>query len=112
MTGSREGAIARAAACFDDGRYLDALRTLVAVPTESQIPGRLPDLRRYCEAVLPPMISGMGFTSRVLENPEAGRGPVLVATRVEDPSLPTVLIYGHGDVVRGLAPQWSNARDP
>ena len=112
MPPSREGAIARAAACFDDGRYLAALRTLVAVPTESQMPERLPDLRRYCEQTLPPMIAGMGFVSRVLDNPEPGAGPILVATRVEDPSLPTVLVYGHGDVVRGLAPQWSNGRDP
>jgi acetylornithine deacetylase/succinyl-diaminopimelate desuccinylase-like protein len=112
MAGSREGAIARAAAGFDDGRYLSALRSLVAVPTESQMPERLPELRRYCAEVLPPLIADMGFEGRVLDNPEPGRGPVLVATRVEDPALPTVLIYGHGDVVRGLAPQWSNGRDP
>ena len=35
MPGSREGAIARAHATYDDGRYLDALRALVAVPTET-----------------------------------------------------------------------------
>ena len=64
MAGSREGAIARATACYDDGRYLAALRTLVAVPTESQMPQRLPDLYRYCGEVLPPMLAGMGFESR------------------------------------------------
>jgi acetylornithine deacetylase/succinyl-diaminopimelate desuccinylase-like protein len=112
MSGSREGAIARAVSCYDDGRYLAALKTLVAVPTESQMPQRLPDLYRYCGEVLPPMLADMGFTSSVLDNPEAGSGPVLLATRTEDPALPTVLIYGHGDVVRGLAPQWSNNRDP
>ncbi|MFC7542310.1 hypothetical protein ACFQU2_26395 [Siccirubricoccus deserti] len=112
MPGSREGAIARAVARYDDGQYLAALRTLVAVPTESQMPQRLPDLYRYCAEVLPPMLADMGFVSTVLDNPEAGRGPVLLATRIEDPALPTVLVYGHGDVVRGLAPQWSNGRDP
>jgi len=112
MHGSREGAIARAVACFDDGRYLAALRRLVAVPTESQMPERLPDLHRYCAETLPPLLTDMGFASAVLENPEAGRGPVMLAVREEDPALPTVLIYGHGDVVRGLASQWSQGRDP
>jgi acetylornithine deacetylase/succinyl-diaminopimelate desuccinylase-like protein len=112
MTASREGAIARAQACFDDGRYLASLRDLVAVPTESQMPDRLPDLRRYCAETLPPLLAPMGFACEVLENPEAGRGPVLLATRIEDPALPTVLVYGHGDVVRGLAPQWTEGRDP
>jgi acetylornithine deacetylase/succinyl-diaminopimelate desuccinylase-like protein len=112
MPGTRSGAIARAHRCFDGGDYLDRLRALVAVPTESQLPERLPDLRRYCAETLPPLLDDMGFAHQVLDNPEAGRGPVLVSTRMEDPALPTVLVYGHGDVVRGLAPQWSNNRDP
>lgn len=112
MAGTRNGAIARAHDCFDGGAYLDRLRALVAVPTESQLPERLPDLRRYCAETLPPLLDGMGFAHQVLDNPEPGRGPVLISTRIEDPARPTVLLYGHGDVVRGLAPQWSNNRDP
>ncbi len=112
MTGSREGAIARAQACFDGGRYLQELRRLVAVPTESQMPERLPDLYRYCEQTVPPLLQDIGFRCQVLDNPQRGAGPVLLATRIEDPSLPTMLIYGHGDVVRGLAPQWAEGRDP
>ena len=113
MSGSREGAIARANACYDDGRYLAALRTLVAVPTESQMPQRLPDLYRYCGTVLPPMLAA--WASRAdgaRQSAKPGRGPVLLATRIEDPALPTVLIYGHGDVVRGLAPQWTDGPRP
>lgn len=109
MTGTREGAIARARARFDSGAYLEDLRRLVAVPTESQMPDRLPDLARYCAETLPGVMAGMGFEAAVLENPEPGRGPVMLATRIEDPSLPTVLIYGHGDVVRGLAGRCSAA---
>jgi acetylornithine deacetylase/succinyl-diaminopimelate desuccinylase-like protein len=112
MPGSREGAIARAHATYDDGRYLDALRALVAVPTESQMPQRLPDLYRYCADVVGPMLTGMGFSSQILENPRPRSGPVLLSERIEDPSRPTVLIYGHGDVVRGLAGQWTDDRDP
>lgn len=112
MTGTREGAIARAHARFDSGAYLENLRRLVAVPTESQMPERLPDLVRYCTETLPDVMEGMGFETAVLENPEPGRGPVMLATRIEDPGLPTVLIYGHGDVVRGLAGRWREDRDP
>lgn len=112
MTGTREGAIARAHARFDSGAYLDTLRWLVAVPTESQMPERLPDLVRYCAETESGVMDGMGFETTQLENPEPGRGPVMLATRIEDPALPTVLIYGHGDVVRGLAGRWREDRDP
>ena len=82
MPGTRSGAIARAHECYDSGAFLDGLRALVAVPTESQLPERLPDLRRYCEQTLPPLLAEMGFAHEVLDNPETGRGPVLLATRI------------------------------
>ncbi|WP_270938189.1 M20/M25/M40 family metallo-hydrolase [Falsiroseomonas oryzae] len=109
---SRNAAIARAQRGFDDGDYLAKLRRLVAVPTESQLDGSLPALTRYCAETLPELMQGMGFATSVLANPREGRGPVFVATRIEDPALPTVLVYGHGDVVRGLAPKWSDGLDP
>lgn len=112
MHGTRDGAIDRAHDIFDDGRYLAALRELVAVPTESQMPGRLPELRRYCADVLAPMLASMGFTHRLLDNPHPDRGPVLLATRMEDPAKPTVLVYGHGDVVRGLGETWRAGLNP
>jgi acetylornithine deacetylase/succinyl-diaminopimelate desuccinylase-like protein len=104
--------MARAQHSFDDGSYLAALRRMVAVPTESQIAGSLPALTRYCTETLPEIMAGMGFETRMLDNPSAGRGPVFVATRIEDPALPTVLVYGHGDVVRGLKEKWSAGLDP
>jgi acetylornithine deacetylase/succinyl-diaminopimelate desuccinylase-like protein len=112
MTASRAGAIAEAYRGFDSGAYLARLRALVAVPTESQIDGSLPALTRYCTETMPTLMQGMGFDTVVLDNPREGRGPVFVATRIEDPGLPTVLVYGHGDVVRGLAPKWSEGLDP
>ena len=48
----------------------------------------------------------MEFSCEVFENPVAGKGPILLACRHEDDNLPTVLGYGHGDVVRGLEDQW------
>jgi acetylornithine deacetylase/succinyl-diaminopimelate desuccinylase-like protein len=109
---SREGAIARAERCFDEGRYIAALRRLVAVRTESQRQDSMPELRRYCEGTIPALLDGMGFSSTVVENPKPGFGPVALATRIEDPSRPTVLIYGHGDVVHGQSGRWSEGLDP
>ena len=39
-----------------------------------------------------------GFRWRLVDNP-AGGAPLLIAERHEDDALPTVLTYGHGDVV-------------
>ncbi len=108
----RAEAVQAAQALYDDGMFLRHLAALVAVPTESQMPERAGDLRRYCTDVLGPMAAEIGFTVEVLENIEAGRGPVLLASRIEGDDLPTVLIYGHGDVVRGMAGRWRDGVDP
>lgn len=112
MDHSRQAAIARAHASFDDGTFLDRLRTLVAVPTESHPPGHRADLIRYCTEVLGPMVEREGFSVAILDNPEPRHGPVLLASRIEDPALPTVMIYGHGDVVRAMPERWRTGLDP
>ncbi|MBW6400447.1 M20/M25/M40 family metallo-hydrolase [Roseomonas sp. HJA6] len=112
MSGTRDGAIGRARAAFSGGQYLDHLRRLVAVPTESQNPGSAGELRRYCAETIPSLLQGLGFAGRVAPNPLPDRGPALIAERREGAGLPTVLIYGHGDVVRGMAGRWSDGLDP
>jgi acetylornithine deacetylase/succinyl-diaminopimelate desuccinylase-like protein len=109
---SRAGIVARARSIFDSGAYLARLSELVAVPTESQMPNRRSDLHRYCADVLGPMVTAIGFTVQVLDNPAQGRGPVMLASRIEGADLPTVLIYGHGDVVRGMPERWKRGLDP
>ena len=52
------------------------------------------------------------MTCRKYDNPFQGQGPVLLATRIEEPGLPVVLGYGHGDVVRGLEDQWTKGKGP
>jgi acetylornithine deacetylase/succinyl-diaminopimelate desuccinylase-like protein len=49
---------------------------------------------------------------RVHDNPTQGFGPILTGERIEDPSRPTVLLYGHGDTVRGLEDQWRAGLTP
>ena len=110
---SRAGAIARARAYVDSGAFEAELGRRVAVKTESQLlPASLPELRRYLDEEMVPAFAKLGFTSRIYDNPLPGQGPVLLATRIEDPKLPTVIGYGHGDVIRGLEDQWTKGQGP
>ncbi len=109
---TRQAAIARALAYFDDGGYLDDLARRIAIPTECQEPDRLPELYRYLTDEMRPAFEAMGYTCTIYDNPVEGIGPVLLATRIEDEALPTVLGYGHGDVIRGYDDQWRSGISP
>ena len=50
----------------------------------------------------------LGFAWWLLDNPVVDGGPLLFAGRQEDPATPTLLTYGHGDVVRGRDSQWGD----
>jgi acetylornithine deacetylase/succinyl-diaminopimelate desuccinylase-like protein len=112
---TRASAIARAEAYVDSGEFEAELARRVAIRTESQ---KFPDgsaiaeCHRYLEDEMKPAFEAMGFACKSYGNPVAGQGPVLLATRSEDPRLPTVLGYGHGDVVRGMDEQWTKGQGP
>ena len=111
--GTRAAALARAEAYLDDGAFEADLARRVAIRTESQaLPASRPELDRYVADEMIPSFEKLGFTCRSFPNPVAGQGPVLLATRIEDPKLPTVLGYGHGDVIRGQDKQWSKGKGP
>src|SRR5919109_993689 len=112
MSGTREGAVKRAAEHFDGGAFLDDLRRRVAVPTESQERARAPELRRYLDDEIAPWLARYGYVSEVFANADPAGGPFLVAERHEGEGLPTLLTYGHGDVVRGIPEQWRPGLDP
>ena len=103
---TRQGAITRAAAFFDDGSYKVLLKGLVEIPSTAQEPAFAPELHRYLDQAIRPWVESMGFAVTIHPNPLDGFGPILTAARIEDPALPTVLLYGHGDTVRGLEDQW------
>jgi len=109
---SRQDTIARATDYFDSGAFRIDLARRVAIPTESQGGDRLDALRRYLTDEMVPAVERLGFRCRVLENPAAGYGPFLIAERHENDGLPTVLTYGHGDVVFGHASAWRAGLDP
>src|SRR5882672_9640579 len=108
---TRAAAVARAEAYFDSGTFKADLARRVAIPTESQNPERKQDLARYLSSEIAPALEQLGFSCQTLTQARA-KGPFLFAERIEDPALPTVLGYGHGDVIRGLEPQWRAGLDP
>lgn len=109
---TRDGALARAAAQFDSGGFRDRLAALVAIRSTSQDAQYAAALDDYLGAGLRPWLETLGFAATIHPNPEPGFGPILTATRIEDPARPTILLYGHGDTVRGLEEQWRPGLDP
>src|ERR1700722_11920962 len=99
---TRADAIARAHIMLRSGEFLAELDRRVAHQTESQNPEQRDALRVYLTDDLQPAFAKMDFSTRLIESP-AGKGPYLLAEYHETPSAPTVLIYGHGDVVDGMA---------
>lgn len=112
MTATREQTIEWARASLESGDFVRHLAAMVAVPSESQIPERHPELGRYLAEVVAPMLTGIGFEIAIHPNPRPAFGPILLAQRIEDPDRPTILLYGHGDVVNGQAPTWRAGLDP
>ena len=108
---TRTDAIARAHDMLRSGEFLTELDRRVAYQTESQNPEKREALRAYLTEALEPAFAGMDFSTRLIESP-AGKGPYLLAEYRERASAPTVLIYGHGDVVDGMAGEWRDNLDP
>ena len=63
-------------------------------------------LRAIFASEIAPALEQLGFKCRTLTQ-ERAKGPFLFAERIEDPALPTVFGYGHGDVIRGLDAGWN-----
>ena len=109
---TRKATIAAAEKYFDSGAFLADLGRRVAIPTESQNPARQPELVAYLETEMSESLARLGMTSRIFPNPRGKGGPFLVAELIEDPKRPTVLLYGHGDVIRGQEEQWRAGLGP
>jgi acetylornithine deacetylase/succinyl-diaminopimelate desuccinylase-like protein len=106
LMATRDGALARAAGFFDQGGFKALLGDLVAIPSTSQDPGAEAALEAYLVQGIRPWLERLGFAATIHPNPLPGFGPILTATRIEEAGLPTILLYGHGDTVRGLEDQW------
>lgn len=107
---SRERAIEASADTFD--ALVDLLRARVARRTESQGGGHRDRALAYLTEEIAPQLEDLGFSWRIGENPVSANHPAIIGRRVEFPQLPTVLVYGHGDVQFGHAQDWSEGRSP
>lgn len=112
VTVTKDAALKRIAAYFDRGEFVVDLARRVAFETESQGTVRPEILRAYLERELRPSLEAVGFRSDVWPNPIADAGDFFFAERFEDPQLPTVLTYGHGDVVLGMEGRWRDGLSP
>ena len=99
-------AVAQATAYFDRGEFQQVLARRIAIRSESQREDRDSELQRYLDEEIAPAMLALGFKLTELANPQAEARPFLVATRIENESLPTLLCYGHGDVVFGDDENW------
>ena len=109
---TRNTAIAEIERYFDSGDYRRELARRVAIASTAQEPELWDQLDRYLVDEIGPALDAMGYQWSIHPNPDPAGGPFLVGRRHEDAARPTVLTYGHGDVVRGLEGKWSEDRDP
>jgi acetylornithine deacetylase/succinyl-diaminopimelate desuccinylase-like protein len=109
----RAAAIAAGQAYIASGGFEAELARRVAYRTASQdLPDSAGALSDYLTKEIAPSFEALGFACRIYPNPTTGQGPILLATRIEDPTLVTVLGYGHGDVIRGQDAQWTKGAGP
>lgn len=109
---SRDTAIQTVSAYFDKGQFKSDLAALVAFETESQNPDQRGELHRYLADAMVPRLSALGFACSIHDNPDPRGGPLLVGERHEGGDLPTILTYGHGDVIRAQTDQWREGLHP
>jgi len=109
---SRDAALAQAREHFDGGAFARDLARRVAIRTASQDSDSGPALHSYLLDEMGPTLAALGFSFSIHANPETAFGPFLIASRHEADHLPTVLMYGHGDVIRGQDKSWARGQGP
>ena len=70
----------------------------LAIPSVSAIPEYAPDCRKAAEWLAAEL---RRIGAQRVEVSETGGHPIVVGERIEDPNLPTIVIYGHYDVQPG-----------
>ncbi len=106
----RATAIRHAEQYFDSKTFHADLARRVAIATESQNPARGAELTSYLAEELTAALNTLGFNCKVYESPVGSALPARYAHEGDD--LPTLMSYGHGDVIRGLDAQWREGLSP
>ncbi len=108
----RNNAINRAKRFFDNDSFFNMLADWVAFDTGSHKDDRKSRMLSYLEKKIIPYLEILYFNCRIVENPVEPRAPFLIARRIEDETLPFILIYGHGDTVPVMEGTWENDLSP
>lgn len=111
-TNERQAVVEKAVDIVDSGTLLKTIDRLVSYKTESQEPHQVQAQIDYLTKEIAPALHEMGFNTRIVDNPISATAPLLIGERIEDSSLPTILTYGHADVVRGYDDQWNEGLSP
>ncbi|PLX01172.1 MAG: dipeptidase [Marinilabiliales bacterium] len=77
-------------------RFLDELFELIRIPSISSIADHKPDMVKTADKLKEMLLAAGAEKAEVM--PSAGN-PVVYAEKIIDPSKPTVLVYGHYDVM-------------
>ncbi len=105
---TRSAAVTAAENVARSREFHDGLARLIAFPTDATAPGASEALSA-CLDHIGALLAEIGFS---LTRTEADGRPFLIARRIEDAALPTVLSYSHGDTVPGMEGRWRDGRDP
>ena len=108
----REQLAVTAGEYVDSGSFQSDLERIVSYPSESSTPEGRVALKSYLDEVIEPAFASLGCSVERFDSWRGGNNSFLLATRQEGPGLPTVLCYGHADVVDGQAAAWTNGRSP
>lgn len=76
-------------------RFLDELFSLLRIPSVSADPKYKDDVAKTAEAVKASLTAAGADNAEIIDT---GGHPVVYAEKIIDPTLPTVLVYGHYDV--------------
>ena len=76
-------------------RMLDELFALLRIPSISAVSAHRDDMRRMADALVAKLLASGADRACVMET---GGHPAVMAEKMLDPALPTVLVYGHYDV--------------
>ena len=111
---TRKTVLDHAARYFDSGTLQSDLARLVSYRSESQNPSQADVLQAYLVEAIEPSLAALGFDCQLHDPPEnsGATAPFLLGARIEDPALPTLLTYGHGDVILGQDAQWDEGLKP
>lgn len=109
---SREACRAQALNYVKTGQLIRDLGRLVARPSVSQSEGNPGASWAYLSEDIGPLLQNYGFETTICDNPRSDGPPLMIARHIEDAALPTVLIYGHGDVCNGEAHRWRDGLHP